>query len=71
MTHKLECYSAGIGLAIGAASIDVAYQHLVQSQTAFYLFYAMDDQGYMDSASQLYETKQLRDYVTLSLSFRF
>ncbi|MBO5217016.1 MAG: hypothetical protein J6B41_04630 [Alistipes sp.] len=71
MTHKVECYSAGVGLAIGSASIDIAYQHLAQSQTAFFLFYAMDEQGVLDSASELYETKQLRDYVTLSLSFRF
>lgn len=70
-TYKLECYSAGVGLAIGSASIDLAYQHLKQSQSAYFLFYAMDEQGVLDSASELYTTNLKRDYVTLSLTFRF
>lgn len=71
MLYKLECYSAGLGVAIGSASVDVAYQHLDQHNSSYYIFYAMDENGVMDSASDLYTTTEKRDYVTLSVTFRF
>lgn len=71
MTYKMECYSAGLGIAIGSTSIDVAYQHLDQHNTSYYIFYAMDENGILDSASDLYTTTEKRDYVSLSLTFRF
>lgn len=71
MTTKLECYSAGLGIAIGSTSIDLAYQHLMQSSSEYFLFYAMDENGMLDSASDIYTTTLKRDYVTLALTFRF
>ena len=71
MPYKLECYSAGLGIAIGSTSVDVAYQHLDQHNSSYYIFYAMDENGVMDSASDLYTTTEKRDYVSLSVTFRF
>ena len=71
LTFRTVCYSAGAGVALGRATIDLAYQHLVQSQTAYMLYYAMDEAGYLDTASPYYTTSLTRDYVILTLGYKF
>ncbi len=72
LTHRVACYSAGVGFAIGRATVDLAFQHQVQSQTSYLLYYAMDDTtGAFDTASPYYSTEYKRNNVILTLGYRF
>ena len=71
LTYRVACYSTGVGFAIGRATLDLAYQHLVQSQTSYMLYYAMDEGGIFDTASPYYSTEYKRNNVILTLGFRF
>ena len=71
LTYRVACYSTGVGFAIGRATLDLAYQHLVQSQTSYMLYYSMDEGGIFDTASPYYSTEYKRNNVILTLGFRF
>ena len=71
LTYRAVNYSGGIGYSFGRTTIDVAYQRLVQSQTSYLLYYALDDAGVFDTASPYYSTEYNRDYVVMTLGFRF
>ncbi|MBQ2036565.1 MAG: hypothetical protein II216_01475, partial [Alistipes sp.] len=70
-TYSTTCYSAGAGFAVGAVTIDLAYQHLKNKQTEYLLFYAMDEMGVFDTASPYYRTDLKRNYFTLSIGYKF
>ena len=70
-TYKTTCYSAGVGIALGATTIDLAYQHIFNQQSEYMLFYAMDDMGIFDTASPVYRTDLRRNYFTLSIGYKF
>lgn len=71
LTFRTACYSAGLGYSFGRTTLDLAYQHLVQSQTSYMLYYALEDSGVFDTASPYYSTEYKRNYVTLTLGYRF
>jgi hypothetical protein len=71
LTYRTVCYSGGVGFAFGRTTLDLAYQRLVQNQTAYMLFYAMEDSGHFDTASPYYSTSYNRDNVILTLGYRF
>ena len=71
LTYRVACYSAGAGVALGRTTLDLAYQHLVQDQTSYMLYYAMDEMGNFDTASPYYTTSLKRDYVILTLGYKF
>ena len=71
LTYRTVNYSGGVGYSFGRTTLDVAYQHLVQSQTSYLLYYALDDAGVFDTASPYYSTEYNRDYVILTLGYRF
>lgn len=71
LNERTTCYSAGIGFALGATTIDLAYQHIANKQTEYLLFYAMDDMGVFDTASPYYRTDFNRNYFTLSIGYKF
>ena len=71
LTFRTACYSGGIGYSFGRTTLDLAYQHLVQSQTSYMLYYALEDSGYFDTASPYYSTEFKRNYVILTLGYRF
>ena len=71
LTARTTCFSAGMGVAIGAVTLDLAYQHLNNEQTEYLLYYAMDDLGNFDTASPYYKTDFKRDYITLSFGYKF
>lgn len=71
LTYRTACYSGGIGYSFGRTTLDLAYQHLVQSQTSYMLYYALEDSGVFDTASPYYSTEFKRNYVTLTLGYRF
>lgn len=71
LTYRTVCYSGGVGFAVGRTTIDLAYQHLVQDQTAYMLYYALEDSGVFDTASPYYSTSYKRNYVTLTLGYKF
>ncbi len=71
LTFRVECYSGGAGVAFGRTTLDLAYQHLVESKTAYMLYYALDDAGQFDTASPYYTTSFKRNYVTLTLGYKF
>ncbi|MBR5333176.1 MAG: hypothetical protein IKV33_00375 [Alistipes sp.] len=71
-TYRTTCYSAGLGYAIGAVTLDLAYQRIENLQTAYMLYYAMDAQtGVFDTASPYYRTDFKRNYFTLTFGYRF
>ena len=70
-TYRTTCYSAGVGYAFGATTIDLAYQRIENLQTTYMLYYAMDEFGVFDTASPVYRTDLRRDYFTLSIGYRF
>ena len=71
LTERTTCYSAGVGFAFGATTLDLAYQHIANKQTEYLLFYAMDEMGIFDTASPYYRTDFNRNYFTLSIGYRF
>ena len=72
LTYKTTCLSAGVGYAFGATTIDLAYQRVENLQTAYMLYYAMDNAaGVFDTASPVYRTDLNRNYFTLTVGYRF
>jgi opacity protein-like surface antigen len=71
ITKRTTCYSAGAGFALGAVTIDLAYQHLNNQQTEYLLYYAIDEMGIFDTASPYYRTDLKRNYFTLSFGYKF
>lgn len=70
-TYRTTCYSAGVGYAFGATTVDLAYQRIENLQTTYMLFYAMDELGVFDTASPTYRTDLKRNYFTLSIGYKF
>lgn len=70
-TYHTTCYSAGVGYAFGATTVDLAYQRIENLQTTYMLFYAMDELGVFDTASPTYRTDLKRNYFTLSIGYKF
>ena len=70
-TYKTTCISAGLGFQLGAVSLDLAYQYIKNDQTQYMLFYPLDDTVYFDSASPTYKTDFERNYVTLTMGYKF
>lgn len=66
-------FSAGLGVNLGRNTVlDVAYQQMRQSQTAYELFFSNDTAtGAMFTHSGLYETRLTRHHIALSLNYRF
>lgn len=71
LTYQTTCLSGGVGFSFGRTTLDLAYQHLQQKQTAHMLYYAVDSAGIFDTASPTYSTDLNRDYVILTLGYRF
>ncbi|MBQ2373634.1 MAG: hypothetical protein II299_00800 [Alistipes sp.] len=70
-TYRTTCYSAGVGYAFGATTIDLAYQRIENLQTTYMLYYAVDDLGVFDTASPVYRTDFKRNYFTLTVGYKF
>lgn len=70
-TYKSTCISAGLGFQLGAVSLDLAYQYIKNEQTEYMLFYALDNSGYFDTASPTFKTDFERNYVTLTMGYKF
>lgn len=72
LTYRTECLSAGVGVAFGRTTIDLGYQHLTNKQTDYMLYYALHTPtGTFDTASPMYRTDLKRDYVILTLGYKF
>ena len=71
ITYKSTCISAGVGVALGSITLDLAYQHIANKQTQYLLHYALEDTGRFDSMSPYYSTNLTRDYIILTLGLRF
>ena len=69
--YRTNCYSAGVGFQIGAVSLDLAYQRIENLFSAYMLYYAMEDNGMFDTASPTYRTNFKRDYITLTMGYKF
>jgi len=52
--------------------LDVAYQNVTEKQTPYELFFSKyQNGGGMKTYSGLYDTKQTRHYISMTLGFRF
>jgi hypothetical protein len=69
--YRTVCYSAGIGFQIKAVSLDLAYQRIENLYSAYMLYYALEDNGMFDTASPSYRTHFTRDYITLTMGYKF
>ena len=69
--YRTVCYSAGIGFQIKAVSLDLAYQRIENLYSAYMLYYALEDNGMFDTASPTYRTSFKRDYITLTMGYKF
>lgn len=64
-------FGAGVNLS-RRVSLDVAYQHLSDKQSAYRLFYSYDNaKGGFVAASDVYKTSFTRHFVSLSLGVHF
>ncbi|MEG1700941.1 MAG: transporter [Alistipes sp.] len=72
-TYESYYFTAGLGVNLSRSTVlDVAYQNMTEKQTPYQLFFSQDAaSGEMDVYSGLYDTKQTRHYISLSLGFRF
>ena len=70
-TYNTTCISAGLGFQLGAVTLDLAYQRITNEQTEYKLFYALDDMGTFDTASPTYKTDFERNYVILTMGYKF
>ena len=72
LTYRTDCISAGLGVAIGRTTLDLGYQHIQNKQTDYMLFYALESAtGAFDTASPMYLTDLKRDYVVLTIGYKF
>jgi hypothetical protein len=72
LTYRTDCISAGVGVAIGRTTFDLGYQHIENKQTDYMLFYALESAtGAFDTASPMYRTDLKRDYVVLTIGYKF
>lgn len=72
LTYKSTCLSGGLGLAFGGLNVDLTYQYLENKQTEYMLYYALDSRsGTFDTASPFYSTDLKRNYVILSVGYKF
>lgn len=72
-TYETYYFSAGVGFNLSRNTVlDLAYQNVTNKQTPYELFYSQYmDNGDMHTYSGLYDTKQTRHYIALTLGFRF
>ena len=72
LTYRTDCISAGLGVAFGRTTLDLGYQHIQNKQTDYMLFYALESAtGAFDTASPMYRTDLKRDYVVLTIGYKF
>ena len=72
LNYRTDCISAGVGVAIGRTTLDLGYQHIENKQTDYMLFYALESAtGAFDTASPMYRTDLKRDYVVLTIGYKF
>ena len=72
LPYRTDCISAGVGVAIGRTTFDLGYQHIENKQTDYMLFYALESAtGAFDTASPMYRTDLKRDYVVLTIGYKF
>lgn len=73
ITYKTYYISAGVGVNLGRnTTLDFAYQHVTQKQTDYQLFFSQDvNTGDLMTHSGLYDTSLTRDYIAMTLGFRF
>ena len=63
-----ELFAAFLGYTV----LDVAYQNVTEKQTPYELFFSKyQNGGEMKTYSGLYDTKQTRHYISMTLGFRF
>lgn len=70
-TYKTEAITAGIGLSLGRTTLDFGYQNISQKLSEYYLYWATDSAGEMNTASALYTTSFRRHYAVLTIGYRF
>lgn len=65
--------TGGLGINLGRNTVlDVAYQNVTEKQTPYELFFSKyQNGGEMKTYSGLYDTKQTRHYISMTLGFRF
>ena len=65
--------TGGLGINLGRNTVlDVAYQNVTEKQTPYELFFSKyQNGGGMKTYSGLYDTKQTRHYISMTLGFRF
>ena len=76
VNYRTTCISAGLGMAFGRMTFDLAYQGLKNELTDYMLYYAENQNAtsikdLFDTASPTYSTDLKRNYVILSIGYKF
>lgn len=76
VNYRTTCFSAGLGMAFGRMTFDLAYQNLKNEQTEYMLYYAENQNAsslkdLFDTASPTYKSDLKRNYVILSIGYKF
>lgn len=73
LTYETRYISAGVGFNVSRhVTLDLAYQHVTDKQSAYRLFYSLDRAtGDFFTTTGLFDTESKRNNVAMSLVFRF
>lgn len=73
LTYETRYITAGVGFNVSRhVTLDLAYQHVTDKQSAYRLFYSLDRAtGDFFTTTGLFDTESKRNNVAMSLVFRF
>lgn len=73
LTYETRYITAGVGFNVSRhVTLDLAYQHVTDKQSAYRLFYSLDRaMGDFFTTTGLFDTESKRNNVAMSLVFRF
>ena len=69
--YRTSAVTAGIGFSFGRTTFDFAYQNIRNKMTEYYLYWADDAMGEVNTESPLYSTSFRRQYAVLTIGYRF
>ena len=69
--YRTEAITAGVGFSFGRTTLDFAYQNIQNKLTSYYLYWATDALGDLNTESPRYTTNFSRNYAVVTLGYRF
>lgn len=70
-SYRTVAITGGVGFSFGRTTLDFAYQNILNKQTSYYLYWADDANGEVNTESHRYTTNLRRHYAVMTLGYRF